>query len=108
MPFYHATAKKAGQSTPFSVSFHADDPTAAIGELCDAAGVYNTSGLSEFEILEVMGHGHYRRAALKEGRSTTTQERLAANTAPVVPPSTEPQAIPTEKQYMPYTVKQAA
>lgn len=108
MPFYHATARKAGSATPFSVMFQAADSTAAVGELCDAAGVHGTSGLTEFEILEVLGNGHYRRAALKETRSTTTKERLAANTAPVVPPQGNTAIVATEKVYTPYTHKQAA
>src|SRR5690606_39141442 len=86
---YHATARKEGSLTPFSVQFYAKDPTDAIAELCAAAGVTNSNGLVEFEILEVLERGMYRRAALKLSKKTTIAERLAANQAPVVPPEVE-------------------
>ena len=111
MPEYHAVAKKVNSGTPFTVMFTAKDNTDAIAELCAAAGVQNTNGLSEFEILEVLPKGEYKRAALKQSKEMTAKERLEANQAVVVPPvepAKEPELTLAEKHYVPYTKQLAA
>jgi hypothetical protein len=110
---YHATLRKVGSQTPLSVQFSAKDHTDAIAELCAAAGVQNTNGLLEFEILEVLPHGQYKRAAVKLSRETSTAERLAANQAAVITPEPSKALVKTtltlaEKPYTPYTKQLAA
>jgi hypothetical protein len=102
---YHATLRKVGSQGPLSVQFSAEDATDAIAELCAAAGVQNTNGLVEFEILEVLPGGEYIRAALKTESNQSTKERLAKHTAPVVAPEVEEVKPLTlaEKVYQPYT-----
>jgi hypothetical protein len=105
---YYAVMKKVGTGSPLSVHFFAKDDTDAVAELCAAAGVQNTNGLLEFEILEVLPRGEYRRAALKTARKTTTEERLEANRAPIVPPKPVIRVELEERTYTPYTHKLAA
>jgi hypothetical protein len=111
MPRYHAVAKKVGGGTTFTVMFDAKDNTDAIAELCAAAGVQNTNGLVEFEILEVLPKGEYKRAALKQSKELTAKERLEAHQAVVVSPaetSKESELTLAEKHYVPYTKQLAA
>lgn len=107
---YYAVMRKVGTKSPLSVHFNAVDDTDSVAELCAAAGVQNTNGLAEFEILEVLPGGQYRRAALKVERKTTTEERLEANRAPIVPPDKKPviRIELEERTYTPYTTVLAA
>lgn len=109
MPDYYAVARKVGTHNAFTVQFSAKDTTDAIAELCAAAGVQNTNGLLEFEVLMIMEKGKYHRVALKEERKTTTEQRLQANQGPVTPPEpVVPKEPPAEKQYSQYTTAKAA
>lgn len=106
---YHAVMRKVGSQYPLTVQFSAKDSTDAVAELCAAAGVQNTNGLEEFEILEILPRGEYKRAALKTSRAVTSAaERLEAVTAAVVPPKPVIRLELEEKTYVPYTLSLAA
>lgn len=106
---YFAVLRKVGSSTPVTVQYSAANVTDAISEMCAAAGVQNTNGLVEFEILLVREDGKYERAAYKPSKTpTSTSERLAAERAPIVPPENVPEPKSyTEATYHPYTRKAA-
>lgn len=99
MPYYFATARKEGYPKPFSLHFNADNPMEAIKELCKAADAHDTSGLVEFEILEVLANNQYRIAASKSAR----KERI-----PIEVAETDKVISTEENTYTPYSVKQAA
>ena len=97
MPLYQATARKVGYSSSFTLKYQADNDIAAVAELCDASNVESTSGLVEFEILEVLGKDRYRVAAEKYAKKSTWN-----------PPEADEVRPDTENTYTPYTVQEAA
>jgi hypothetical protein len=105
---YFAVMRKVGSNSPVTVQYSAANITDAIAELCAAAGVQNTNGLLEFEILKVLPDGKYERAALKTVRKNdSTSSRLAAAQAPVIPPKPEAEKIYNEQTYQPYKLAAA-
>lgn len=87
---YYCLFRRTGEKIPSTMTLEANDPSDAIAEMCNRLGVFSTTSIAEFEILEVLGDNKYAPAAQKFATGTPATNRMSKAKALTVVPDVTP------------------